>query len=51
MAVTVGWLLREVLGEPGPDATVEAFAEVGLKMWPPVPAKRQVTVSGTREAT
>jgi hypothetical protein len=40
MAVTVGWVLRELLGEPGPDPTVEAFAEVGLKMWPPVPAKR-----------
>ena len=50
MAVTVGWLLREMLGEPGPDPTVEAFAEVGLKMWPPVPAKRKVTPSGTREA-
>jgi hypothetical protein len=40
LAVTVGWLLRELLGEPTPAPTVEAFSEVGVKMWPPVPAKR-----------
>jgi Glycosyl transferase family 2 len=40
MAVTVGWLLRQLLGDPTPNPTVEAFSEVGVKMWPPVPAKR-----------
>ncbi|MDQ4079887.1 MAG: glycosyltransferase family 2 protein, partial [Gemmatimonadota bacterium] len=40
MAVTIGWLLRELLGEPAPHPMVEAFAELGLKTWPPVPAKR-----------
>jgi hypothetical protein len=40
LAVTVGWALRELMGEPTPHPTVEAFAEVGVKMWPPVPAKR-----------
>jgi hypothetical protein len=51
MSVTVGWVLRELLGEPGPDPTVEAFAEVGVKMWPPVPAKRQAPAPVTREAS
>lgn len=50
ISVTVGWVLRELLGEPGPDPTVEAFAEVGLKMWPPVPARRQATAPGPRDA-
>jgi glycosyltransferase involved in cell wall biosynthesis len=40
LAVTVGWALRELLGDPAPHPTVEAFAEVGVKMWPPVPLKR-----------
>jgi hypothetical protein len=47
LAVTVGWLLRELLGEPSPHPTVEAFAEVGVKMWPPVPAKRSTAPSAT----
>jgi glycosyltransferase involved in cell wall biosynthesis len=41
MAVTLGWLMRELLGEPTPPPTVEAFAEVGVTMWPPVPARRE----------
>jgi hypothetical protein len=40
LAVFVGWLLGHVLGEPSPDATVQAFAEVGVRTWPPVPAQR-----------
>ena len=40
MAVTVGWLLRQLLGDLTPNPTVEAFAEVGVRMWPPVPVKR-----------
>ena len=35
-----GWFLHELLGGPSPDPSVEAFAEVGLKTWPPVPVKR-----------
>ena len=34
-----GWLLRHMVGEPAPDATTQAFAEVGVKMWPPVPRR------------
>jgi GT2 family glycosyltransferase len=40
VGVAYGWLLRELIGEPKPHPTVEAFAEVGVRMWPPVPRKR-----------
>ena len=35
-----GWLLHETVGAPRPDPTVEAFSEVGVETWPPVPSKR-----------
>lgn len=35
-----GWVLRNAIGDPSPDATTQAFAEVGLEMWPPVPRKQ-----------
>jgi glycosyltransferase involved in cell wall biosynthesis len=38
--IAYGRLLREMLGEPKPHPTVEAFSEVGVRMWPPVPMKR-----------
>jgi hypothetical protein len=41
VAAGYGWFLHELLGGPAPDPTVEAFAEVGLKTWPPVPVKRR----------
>jgi hypothetical protein len=28
-----------VVGESKPDPAVQAFAEVGIKTWPPVPAR------------
>lgn len=34
-----GWVLRDAVGDGAPDATTEAFAEVGLEMWPPVPRR------------
>ena len=34
-----GWLLHHTIGEPRPAPIVEAFAEVGLQTWPPVPRK------------
>jgi len=37
-----GWLLHEALGAPRPDPTVEAFSEMGVETWPPVPSKRKV---------
>ncbi|HEU4565820.1 MAG TPA: glycosyltransferase family A protein [Gemmatimonadaceae bacterium] len=38
-----GWLLHETVGAPRPDPTVEAFAEVGVETWPPVPTKRSLS--------
>lgn len=31
--------VRAIIGPPRPDATTEAFAEVGVETWPPIPAK------------
>jgi hypothetical protein len=39
MALCTGWLLRDTIGDRLPDATTQAFSEVGLEIWPPVPRK------------
>jgi hypothetical protein len=39
-AVLYGWSLHHLFGEPMPDATTQAYAEVGVDMWPPVPTKK-----------
>lgn len=39
LAVIYGALLHHVIGEPAPDALTQAYAEVGVEMWPPVPSK------------
>lgn len=39
VAVAWGWLIHHAVGEPQPAVAVEAFSEVGLKSWPPVPRK------------
>lgn len=39
-ALVSGWLLRNIVGEPTPDPTTQALAEVGAKTWPPVPKRR-----------
>ena len=33
-------VLGRAVGEPTPGATAEAFVEMGVKRWPPVPVKR-----------
>lgn len=38
-ALCVGWILRDVLGDVSPDATTQAYSEVGLELWPPVPRR------------
>lgn len=40
VALCVGWVLRDLVGDFSPDATTQAYAEVGLQTWPPVPRKR-----------
>lgn len=42
LSAALGWLLHHVVGEPGPGDSVEAFAEIGLKTWPPIPSKPQL---------
>lgn len=34
-----GWLLLHSVGEPRPDPSIEAYAEVGVETWPPVPSR------------
>jgi hypothetical protein len=38
-ALCIGWILRDVLGDVSPDATTQAYSEVGLELWPPVPRR------------
>jgi glycosyltransferase involved in cell wall biosynthesis len=40
VALCVGWILRDTVGDRSPDATTQAYAEVGLETWPPVPRRR-----------
>jgi glycosyltransferase involved in cell wall biosynthesis len=39
VAAGFGWLLHLTVGEPRPSPIVEAYSEVGLQTWPPVPRK------------
>jgi hypothetical protein len=39
VALCTGWLLRDAIGDKVPDATTQAYSEVGAKMWPPVPRR------------
>lgn len=39
VALCCGWILRDVFGDVSPDATTQAYAEVGLEIWPPIPRK------------
>jgi len=37
LGLCVGWVLRDVVGDRAPDAAMQAYAEVGVETWPPVP--------------
>jgi len=39
VALCAGWILRDVFGDLSPDATTQAYSEVGLEIWPPIPRK------------
>ena len=41
-ALCTGWLLRSTIGDRTPDAATQAWAEIGLESWPPVPKRRVV---------
>ncbi|MFN2399230.1 MAG: glycosyltransferase family 2 protein [Gemmatimonadaceae bacterium] len=40
VSALLGSLLHGTIGAPVPDPTVEAYAEVGLQTWPPIPTRR-----------
>jgi hypothetical protein len=37
LGLCVGWLLRDAVGDRAPDAATQAYSEVGVETWPPVP--------------
>lgn len=37
IGLCAGWLLRDAVGDRAPDAATQAYSEVGVEMWPPVP--------------
>ena len=45
LSVLWGWTVNHIVGEPRPDPSVEAFAELGVETWPPVPVDRKRTHS------
>jgi glycosyltransferase involved in cell wall biosynthesis len=42
-AAVWAWLLFHVIGPPAPPPEIQAYAERGLKTWPPLPAKAEGT--------
>jgi hypothetical protein len=38
-ALCAGWSLRYLFGDVSPDAATQAYSEVGLEIWPPVPRR------------
>jgi glycosyltransferase involved in cell wall biosynthesis len=42
IGVLFGWIARQAVGAPTPGAVAEAFTEMGVKRWPPIPVKRIV---------
>ena len=40
VALCIGWIQRDIVGDRAPDATTQAYFEVGLETWPPVPRRR-----------
>ena len=37
LGLCAGWVLRDAVGDGEPDAATQAYAEVGVETWPPVP--------------
>ena len=37
LGLCAGWVLRDAVGDGAPDAAMQAYAEVGVETWPPVP--------------
>ncbi len=43
ISVAWGWTAHHAVGDPQPAAAVEAFSELGVEQWPPVPRKAPET--------
>jgi len=41
ISFVVGLLLQNLIGAPIPDPTMSAYAEVGVKRWPPIPTQNR----------
>jgi GT2 family glycosyltransferase len=39
ISVVLAWSLHQTIGEPKRDVTDDAFAEIGLETWPPIPRR------------
>jgi hypothetical protein len=37
LGLCTGWVLRDMIGDREPDAATQAYAEVGVEIWPPIP--------------
>ena len=46
LAAGTGWFMHHLVGAPAPTPEVQAFAEVGLQTWPPLPRKAQGSAWG-----
>lgn len=42
------WSVRHTIGEPRPAAAIDAFAEVGVETWPPIPTRRPIRTSSVQ---
>jgi hypothetical protein len=45
----VGLLLQQLVGPPIPDPAMEAYAELGVKRWPPIPSRSRPSSWTARE--
>ncbi len=39
VSLVLAWALHQTIGEPKRDVTDDAFAEIGLETWPPIPRR------------
>jgi GT2 family glycosyltransferase len=40
LGLCAGWLMRDAVGDRLPNAAIQAYSEVGVEMWPPIPRQQ-----------
>jgi glycosyltransferase involved in cell wall biosynthesis len=40
LGLCAGWLMRDAVGDRLPNAAIQAYSEVGVEIWPPIPRQR-----------